>query len=239
VAFPQVIASNTSFENTNVTNHDVALPNGCNVVGRRIVAGVGVDSTASVTVTWPAGWTEISQALCNAGNGKLSVAYHDTDGTEGYTGAGDTIVVVLSFADGGAHISYLITGFDPATAPEGLNNNQLSTGTNVDPPSLTPAGGAKDYLWMAWGDADALPVVTAYPTNYTDNQLSLNTGVVGGQLIMAATRELNAATEDPGAFTIDAAHQRCGITVAISPVVAGGSSQPPRTMHQHRTRRAA
>jgi hypothetical protein len=243
VAFPSVVDStNSDNGTTNATNHTVALPDGCDVAGRRVVMGFSCDGTP--TITWPLGWNVLAQGNGAAGNNRMETAYLDLDGTEGFPATGATITVTTSASEGSAHAGYLLEDgtFDPAIAPEVLNADGASTNVNVDPPNLTPSsggGGAKDYLWIAFGGWDASTALNSYPANYI-NTVTDVAAYAGGAGIAAGTRALNAASEDPAAFVLAAVEQRCAQTIAIHPASGGGgSTQPPRTMHQHRMRRAS
>jgi hypothetical protein len=123
-----------------------------------------------------------------------------------------------------AHNSYRIVGAaDPAVqAPEALSTAYITSGTSIDPPSLTPTGGAKDYLWLAVsGWRGATLTATGNPTNYT-NAIEGNSGgtATTGTRLRSLRRELNAASEDPSAFTLSAASdRRLGVTIAVHPPI--------------------
>lgn len=98
---------------------------------------------------------------------------------------------------------------------------------NPDSPNLDPAGGALDILWLSIGASDVARTLTTYPSNY--DSLSTPTphnwltngggsGVAGGW----GVRELNAGSENPGAYVLSASDQWCAVTLAIPPVAAGG-----------------
>lgn len=83
-----------------------------------------------------------------------------------------------------------------------------------DPPARVPAWGATDTLWWATMHEQAWnPAVLAYPANYS------NTGSqqAQGTTLAYARRELNAATENPGTFELDATIDWRSATVAVRP----------------------
>ncbi len=172
MTFPVVAATNTSSD-TSGTNHTVNLPTGI-TAGDRLVVFFGA---AGVDGTFPTGWTKL-------GGTYLDVAWRVADGTEGAT-----ITVTTPSSTGTGHVSYRVTG---AGAVESANVN--GSGTAPNPPSLTPSGGAKDYLWLVAGALNN--TLTGAPTNYTNYlESTYPTWELG-----TARRSLNAASEDPGAF---------------------------------------
>lgn len=121
--------------------------------------------------------------------------------------------------EGGTNVDFVTSAIEKVTAQvyrilaaqwsKTLSEVEVGTAatgdsTSPDPPSLTPAGGAKDYLWIASQGNDDTDATTGYPTNYTNGT---NTVGSGGGFASTATarRELNATTEDPGTFTLAAA----------------------------------
>jgi hypothetical protein len=94
---------------------------------------------------------------------------------------------------------------------------------NPDPDSLTPTGGAKDYLWVAVEGNDHLDTTSAWPSNYSLYNLEECNGSAGGCNVGVGARAYNASVENPGTFTLDAAEQCVACTVAVHP--AAGAQQ--------------
>jgi len=213
MAAPTVDATNTSIHDSDVTSHTVSLPAGISS-GDLLIVIFAVD--ANPGVTWPGGWTEIAEVLQEA-QVTLAVAYRQADG-----GEGATIIVTSGTAQMSAHTTYKISGHEnPATQAPELSTGANGFGVNPDPDSLSPTGGSKDYLWLAVHAHDGTRSTDAFPTNYT-NGISTQ-GVNGGSAgAGSAERQLTAAAEDPGAFTISASEQWAAATVAVHPVGAGG-----------------
>jgi hypothetical protein len=229
VSFPTIVATNHSVQNAlGTATHVVALPNGCNVVGRRVVVFLALDDQS--TVTWPdANWIEMGLFSEGAsGNGRMLCAYRDISGGDAFPATGATINVVTPANDQSSHATFLIAAgsFDATLPPENAVASLPSTGTTIDPPSLTPLGGVKDYLWLTAGAADGNVTISGFPVNYT-NTVSDACGTTGGTAIGAGARALNAASEDPNSFTISAAEQRSAQTVSIAPVPSGGDGTGP------------
>lgn len=174
----------------------------------RSVAGAGAWS-------WPSGWTELVDSTADGSVDSLGVAYRfvsfdaDEDGN-----------MSPSLSGGNQAAPAVCWCFRDAGTPQ--VSSVVSASTNVpNPPSLTPAGGAKNYLWMALTSGEGTRTVSAYPTNYSLYQLDYTTGTGGGgnaeASIHAAFRENNTATEDPGAFTLSAIEDTMTVTIAIPP----------------------
>lgn len=217
MAFPVVAALTTSTESSDVTTHTMNLPSGI-IAGSLLMAFVTVDGNP--TTTPPTGWTSlVNSVVGGAGGAQSNVWYKKATGSEG-----STVTFETSNAQASAHIVIRCAAHADVAVQAPEQGSMLGgTDTNIDPPSLTPTGGAKDYLWIAWmsSDTDALGQnVTAYPTNYTAHQTNVQVSGVGGANVAIATRELNAASEDPGPFTIANADGYRTRTFAVHP---GGS----------------
>lgn len=216
-SFPQVAATNTSAESTAVSSHDVSLPTGV-VSGDLLIVIFGIQtSSASASATWPSGWTE----FFNVTAGTSSVLFHAggyrlADGSEG-----STIVVSTSVNGQSAHNSYRITGAENPSirAPEAATTSSDVSGSTIDPPSLTPTGGAKDYLWLVTASARGGKTVTGVPANYGNLiEIYSTTGLAASVSTHSMRRELNAVSEDPSTLTFDsAATRRAAATIAVHP----------------------
>lgn len=210
MAFASVVGSGTSAQSTSVsTPHVVNLPTGI-TVGDRLIVGICGGSTLT-SWTFPTGWSEFLDS-----NG-YGAAYRDADGTEG-----TTISVTPNGVATSTSWSARIQGHDPATPPDAATPTVSATTGTPNPPSLTPTYGAADTLWLAivrW--ASSSTALSASPTNYTTE---INNTVSTSIRSAVASRALNAATEDPGTFTIAASNA----TVAGTLAVAGAVANPPR-----------
>jgi len=181
-AAPSVAATNTSATTTANTSHTLNLPS--SIASGDLLIGmlsgyIGSGSTA-VDISWPSGWTEFFEQDASTGTLHLAVAgaYRQADGTEG-----TSITVTTNLSVLAAHNAYRITGAaDPATQPPEAASIPYTTGANsIDPPSLSPTGGAKDYLWLAvaaWRRTGL--TATADPTNYTNAIEASSTGNASG-----------------------------------------------------------
>jgi len=116
---------------------------------------------------------------------------------------------------------FRITGHDSGQAPEASTEG---TGNDAYPNSLslTPTGGAKEYLWISVEANDDDDNVTGYPSNMPDNQNYLQVATV---TMGRATDNENAASFDPAQFTIAAGETWEAVTVAVHPVGVQSASK--------------
>lgn len=195
----------------------VNLPQGI-VSGDLLV--VAVTPRGAGIPTWPAGWTRFTNP--DSSTPAMAVAWKIADGTEGAT-----VNVTASFVNISA-VALRITGHD-AGSPIFASSYVAGLGTDelVDPASLTPAGGAKDYLWLEVGGHEAQTIErwisAVVSANYTEVARSDFTGNFPRTII--GKRELNAASEDPGTMNFnsgaaDDGFAKRALTLAIAP--AGG-----------------
>ncbi len=197
LARPVVKTSTTSGETSNVTSHSVSMPSGI-TVGDLLVSVVAMDDNA--TITWPAGWTEFVTTSSFLGTQRGSVAWREADGTEG-----SSITVTSGSAQQSTHVTMRIQGAEVPTTqpPEGASNTQDPITLQVDPPSLTPTGGAKEYLWLAVAIFnDTLLVNYALPSGYASVAYKNSSG--GDVWATAVAQRVHlGASEDPSPFVLD------------------------------------
>jgi hypothetical protein len=207
MSFPVVAAVNGGGETSDATNHTVNLPAGI-VAGNLLLVFFCSDDDAEA-ITFPGGWTQLFQ---DSGSTYMTFGawYRIADGTEGAT-----ITVTTASAEMTAHTSYRITGY--IGVPE-VGVSVTATSTAPNPPNLAPTWGALDTLWFAVeGNDDGTTLVSGWPANYGSNRNDKGLNSLGCA-IGTCRRELNAAAEDPAAFTIDASERWVANIVAIKPV---------------------
>lgn len=219
MAFPTVLARyGGDFGTTNLAAVDVPLTG--TSTGEIVIIALGLDHGVSGrTGTWSDGFTELidGSGVAEAG---LHIAVKKLDGTE-------TSPVTFTLDAGTERGGYMVWRIDSATVAGGLASavqiGSRATGlsTSPDPPSFTPTGGAKDWLWIALMAADnGNTTVNAYPTSFTNGETQTG-GTAGGAVLGTARRELNTATLDAAAFTISASEEWDSLVLAIEP--AAGS----------------
>lgn len=212
MGFPIVGASNAGNSGANVTQNALTVPS--HSAGDRMLALFASDSADAVSIGASSGlWTNffsgISTTVC-----RLNFFYRDV------AASGETLRIDTATAQGASWILYRINKgtFDPATAPA-IGTISTGASANPDPPSLTSPWGAEDILWIPVYSWDVGSAHSAYPANYSSNQQSSVWADAGGEGIAAATRELNASSENPGTGTIAASRVWIAQTIAIRPAL--------------------
>lgn len=229
MAFASIATSNTSQEDSAVSTHTVSLPSGI-TSGDLLLVGFG-HATDTETPVFPAGWSLIVETD-NAGGGTEGLAIHmrRADGTEG-----STITVTTTGTTRSTHVALRISGDDTGTTPE--TSSAIANNAPPNPPSLTPTGGAKDYLWLAWGASSHAGTYTAFSTDYTYiTPLQIANSVSGSatrSISGLCARQLNASSEDPSAWSHDqSAAEMVAITMAVHPAPTGGGFTIPLYIHR-------
>ncbi len=198
-----VVETRATSEETSVTaSHTVTLPAG--VISGELLIVVFAMNTAE-TVVWPGSWLEFATRAQN--NAKYAAAWLEATGGE------TSITVTTTGTDTtSSHASLRISGAaDPDTQPpEALDAG--TTSAAPDPPSLTPTGGEKDYLWIVACNSRNGADVDGFPTSYINDQTLGNNPSVA-----TAERTLTASVEDPDAFSIDISRDWCAATIAVHP----------------------
>jgi hypothetical protein len=219
MAFPQVAGTSTG-TGASGAGMLITLPAGV-TAGDRLVVIAGWDLTIGDAATMGltgSGWSKRREDLSSA---NIAAVY------EKVADGNDALTVTLSgngAAELGSYLALRITGHDPAAPVEvaSQNHNDVAGTTTATPtpPGLTPSWGADDTLWIAaaaWDNASRS--LSAYPVSYVSNLTYADGGAQSAAVgVAAATRELNAATETPGAFTLTAVEQWSAFTIAVKPV---------------------
>jgi hypothetical protein len=203
----------------------VNLPSGI-TAGQLLVLLIRAAGNNGVLASVPSGWSALVQDEgSDASNDPTHILYRWADGTEG-----STLSVDFSGSIKGAAIAYRITGaINPATQPPQVSTVAVGTGTNPDPTGVTPTGGSKDYLFIAFGGLDGetqtFSAAPSTPSSYSNLQQA-NSGTGGAAStnvrIAGASRQATVSSEDPGAFTAEAPETGwTAFVIAIHPAAAG------------------
>ena len=204
-AFPSIVTTALSTDSSG-TVCTVTMPSGI-VAGNLIVLFIVEEDDADLT-DWDTSknFTEIVRAR-NSGNTALYSGYRVSDGTEGAS-----IDVTFDNNVNCASVALRISG--AGSVPEGVGSISGNS-ANPDPPSVTPTWGAKPTLWLPAISWRSSPTITADPTDYTDPLERITDGT-NGQVRMVR-RELAAASENPGTFTLTDTEDWAALTVVIEP----------------------
>lgn len=196
--------------------------------GDLVVAFIGLNDTAQTITT-----TESFTNLTNT-NATFHIIYKILDGTEG-----TSTTVTVGSSTKSAVIAYTInrTTHDTGQAPQ---FSTVATGTSTAPNSgsLSPTGGAKDYLWISafrqnGEEADDDTWTTAAPstpgtfTNLTQTTTGTSGLPATNGSVASAEYTANTATVDPGAFTVAQSLAWRAYTVAVHPSTAVASADYP------------
>lgn len=236
MAFPVYeSATGTDFA-TSVTSMAVNMPATVNA-GDLLIALVEVRN-AGTWSTIPTGWNNITTVSQAGGGsvGKLNGFYKIADGTED----GGTATWVASTGTSAAWLVLKISSWHGTTPPEGTTAS--GDVTNANPPDFNPTGwDSEDTLWIAVAGNAATGETTGFtaaPTNYIN--LISNGASSGGATVNVAssTRELAAASENPGTFTPNSNRFWAAATIAVRPaagavtavkdLIGGGMIPAPR-----------
>jgi len=215
--FPTVEATNYSHEATAVTSHDVSLPSGIQA-GDLLLVVFG--SYVVTAITTPSGWSKIGDTDAYSTYIQMAQFYKIADGEEGAT-----VAITTAGSTKSSAVAYRITGFDSATAPE-KGTAATSVNTTPNPPSVSPTWGSDDNLFIAVETNRINSAVTAYPTNYSDNQVNaVNSSSTTSSSTGICSREYAASSDDPGTFTIAASRYAVANTIVIKPSSGATSIQ--------------
>jgi hypothetical protein len=206
---------------TAATSHTVTYPSGIQA-GDLLLMIADKGSTAA-TIAAITGWTELIDE--NLANG-LYAAWKKADGTES-----GTFTVTTSANTRLSVIVYRISGAaDPTVTPPQIGSTATGTSATPNPPSLSPTGGSKAYLWVAFAgmageEADDDTWGNTPPTDYSPSPpRQKSCGTVGtnlGGLLISAERQFVGASQDPGTFGVDVSAAWRAQTIAIHPAPSG------------------
>lgn len=206
MAFPTIAATNTSVNSPATTSHTVNLPASISANDLLIVV-FGVANMP--TITTPSGWTLLRNVVERPGiseTHQFSIFYKVASGSEGAT-----LTITTGTSNRSAHVSYRITTATYTGSPEASTGTSAGTG-DANPDSLTPSGGAKDYLWLAVGGLRS-QTFSGVPTSYS----TLVTAATSSQIAVGTgNRQLNATSEDPGTFSDSGDCEWTACTVSIA-----------------------
>ena len=161
----------------------------------------------AASVTWPGSVSEIFEQQSDTSSMILSAAARYADGTEG----GGSISVSVDASSGtGKDCVHRISGANSDdTTPESAFND-----AGGDPPSLSPSGGADDYLFVALYANYFTFFPSAYPSGYTNTNTTSGTNCA---LAWGSLETSGASSEDPSEFTNGGDASAVSATVAIYP----------------------
>jgi hypothetical protein len=213
-------------ENTTATRTFPSLSSLTKNSGDLLIALCGVYQASGSGTTfssWGASFTEFGDFGTSGSTVGLGAAYKWSTGSE----TGTFTVTQAGTPTGFAAMVLLSIPLAHASTPPEAGGFATGTSSAADATSLNPAGwDTEDTLWIGVnvnGETSGSGTWTANngaPTNYTDyvGSAPADTSTVGQVAIAVAFRQLNAASEDPGAFSQDTSNTRSGACIiAVRP----------------------
>lgn len=198
VLFPTPLAWVGEHNTADTTSHDITLPTGINE-GEFLLVVFSVDGAPTVTVdTGFSGvnWQKLGQTS-QATNVTGAIFWKWAEG-----GSADVLRLTTDSSQQSSHLSGRIInahGTSPISGAATTDN-----GSNPNPPSHTPSGGEQRYLWIATRHGDSnVNNATASPADY--DAFEQEVGTNNGATTALATRQRQASSENPGAWTSDLA----------------------------------
>lgn len=206
--FPQVVESVTSFTSTDGTSHTINLPPVD--VGDLLVIFAAWDGAP--TITWPTGFTQLSNGGAGNNTARQGVAYKKADGTEGATATATTVQSEMMVAR-----TLRIRAAHPTTAPA-VSSANSGTSTAPNPLALDPANWAtEDTLWIAHIIYDVgTNTVTGFPAGY-DGNLNDRINDANGVGMGLCWLQSAVGSIDTAAFTLSASADWRALAYAIRP----------------------
>lgn len=179
------------------------------------------NSTNAEFSAWGGGFTEFADQAGTATMG-IGCAYKFSTGSE--TGTFTVTSADTSTSDS-AFFLLSIAGAHSVTPPE---SGTMAVGTSAaaDPGSFNPTGwDAEDTLWIAVGGSGENSLTGSYtgiasaPANYSDYADSgISADAIGGVEGAVSFRQLNAASEDVGTYSVDTSNARnAALVIAVRP----------------------
>ena len=224
-AYPTVESVTATVFSSADTSHDVDLP-AVITADDLLVMFLGFSAEGIPNAT-PAGWTELGQSTA-------SDYVNSTIYTKKAVGDedGGTVEITLSASEAGTAQVWRITDWGGTLATD-IDISTVATGTTSIPNStiVTAGWGVDANLFITTsfsGDDDE--AVTAWPTDYDDNQTdtACGAGVDNSGRIAVASRDLSSDNDDAGAFTLNDAEAWHAWGLVVKPGSAGGGTPSAR-----------
>ena len=219
MAFPQTSAPTVTVFSSSINLHDVNLPPVVNAGDGLLLIFATADNRNGVDVFSPGGGTGFEVKYnSNFSTRETVVWIKVADGDEG----GGTVTVQTDLTVPGIAHVYRITDWFRASAGVEV----AGQGNTLNPPSLTPTWGAGDTLWFACGssiDDDGSLIFS--PAGYTDAVFTnAGAGTNNSGYLVTARRELSAASEDPGSFSVNPFSTPTAFTIAVREAASASGS---------------
>jgi len=228
MTFPTWISTTETVTRANGTGFTANFPASGIQSGDLIIVILERQVTKTQSFSLSSGPTMVGTAISgtfgtSTSSGFIQVYKRVADGTEnGAVQNWTSSFNSAGFCDAFATVM-VFRGADTTLGVVGWNGTVDNGNSNSPDPSATSTLTAKDYLWVAYACSATASSVSGFPSNYTTGHSS---NAVSGGSCGSAIRALNAASENPGAFTFSVSGQWGAFAFAIAPApvaVAGGT----------------
>ena len=214
MAFPSILQASTfQKDNANVTTFEVTRPAGLtNDNTLLIIFATDGDPTIDMSAD---GLTHVGSGSNNTVT--MRAAYRKIDGTEP-----TTFTVTTDNVQRACAVAYEIQDAADPGVDAPTENTTFGTSATPDPSIHTPAGGAKDFLWVAAVGVDRDRTIDSFPANMTigSSQQNVDGGGANSCSIGTDTHQVNASSFNPDTFGISASDGWIALTINISPAAA-------------------
>lgn len=224
MAFPIIDETDSSIQATNTTSHVITMSS--TLGASDIMLVVFTYYYASTGITWT---NRVNLDVLSYGGvyyathlGIYAIAFKIIT-------VGQPFSLTINTTDNvqSAHVVYRISGANLIDMDGGGTIDtfalQAASGnsTNADPPSLTPAFGLSDYLWIAAAGFVGTINASSYPTNFSSNVSVTSANATGVSLCTVQRSYRNTGAYDPTVFT-SASDYWATLTIGVNPILGAG-----------------
>jgi len=211
LGYPSIRSKSNSAQSHNTNKHTITLPEKIEEGDTLLVVFV---CDGKEQISWEKEWMVIYED--GGKNGPtMSIAWKKATDKEA-----QTINVNTKGSQQSTHLSYAIQNAnDPTINPPEASPASSGNDDSPDAKELTPSGGLKSYLWLAFYGSDGKFTAKDYPGKYTENQESYKSSNSNNDAcaIGAATREFMSSSEDTRDFKMKNSEEWQAATVLVYP----------------------
>lgn len=200
--FPIIRGSTSGRQNSAVASHPITMPASV-AVGELLTVLFAVSANCTVSITSGTGWTISDQDAITGLT--TAIITKIADGS-------DTLTLGTSVSGTSQFISHRITGSNGTVSNSSVSNGTTST---PNPPSHTPAGGSKKYLWLVMISTTSSRTLTTPSSGFT---AVLDNSGAGGSL-SSSQRNFQGSSLDPASATLSGSGTiTYSRTISVDPV---------------------
>lgn len=208
-AFATLAASAATLALSDATTPAINLPSSISAGNLLTLEILGLAGSARTLAT-PSGWTEAFTTTGGSSMRRLSVFYKSASGSEGST-------VTVTFSGSMTGIAAIARRYTGAATSSLGSASTTGTSSSPNPPNLAPGLGTHKVVWIAGEAVTGGGIHTTDPTSYSGGIQADADGASTTTFIRSVARSREAASEDPGAFAINASSFWIAYTLGIQP----------------------